>query len=204
MTTINTYLNDLCNILVDDDIDSKNNKQIKEIYENDNSLAIRVILKENKNYYLKIVNSFSLIADEEFSGLILDAINLSLQYDYKDLEDSNYTYLSGMILRNLLLERKRELKSDRKYLNNYDSISLDAIVLVGNVLESYEVSYKEIQLEDCINRSGISDIRKDILLTILNSRKKITQKEIGEQLGCSKQNINKHLKGISKELENLI
>ena len=205
MTTINTYLNDLCNLVVDDNIDSKNNKQIKDIYENDKSLAIRIILKENKNYYLKITNGFSLITDEEFSGLILDAINLSLQYDYEDLKDSNYIYLSGMILRNLLLDRKKELKSDKKYLNNYDSVSFEnKSILVDKTLQSYEISYKEIQLEDCINKSNISEIKKDILLIILNSRKRVTLEEIGKQLGCTKQNVSKHLKGISKDLENLI
>lgn len=192
-----------------EDINTHDNEKIKEIYEEDRSSAIALMLKQNHKYYKKVLKDYSKFDDDFLLGSLLDAINEALSdFSPEDISNINYMILSVNILKYKISHRndykeayKRTLDFDT--INSFENIKEKSKEPTEGIFDYCgELDpFKKIELESDIKSSNLTGMQKKILLFIIECEGKVTLRDIGEYFGFSKQNAWEHLQKIKENCD---
>jgi len=202
---MNNKLGDLLkNIEKDERIDTKNNYQIKRVYERDPNIAIKQVLKQNKGYYYKIISNYSFVSDSFILGAILDSINKALsQLNPKDVS-TTYVIYSGTILKHLVSEERKkgfaQKRGGKEKDTSFEKIQSEGYNFEEESLIRWEDNineFKRIELKDYIERSNeLLDIQKKIAKIYIEANGKVNQDDVSEKLGITQQAVSYHLSKI--------
>lgn len=188
-------------------IDTKDNKKIKDLYIVNKNRAIELLVKDNSNYYYEIVSDFKSISEEYLLGAILDSIYEALEKYELDNKDKTYITLSGIILKNKLINKIKHNSTKKKGGESKDS-SFDDIKNKGYDFDNKSVlnwrenlnGYSKFDIIDAINTNkNLSIIQKQIAIMCVKSEGRVFQEDLAKQFNMSQQAISYHLKKIRKE-----
>lgn len=200
--------------LINDNIDYTKVDNFKELCDENLSDAISFLLFENVNYYLTIVNDFHNLSNDFIVGAILDSIYKSIEeIDYCNTI-KNYIRLSGKILKRNLLDEvktknyyKRKIDSKNVDVGSYEDISRhnvgideDMIIKTNSPINSFD----KIEMRESVEKSNLIDIRKQILLIIIEGEAKVSVTDISKELNVSQPNITYHLNVLKKDHKTLL
>ena len=200
--------------ILNGDVDYTEINNFKNLCDTNISDAISLLLFNNINYYLTIVNDFHNLSNDFIVGSILDSIYIAIEeIDYcKSIH--NYIRFSGKILKRNLLDEvktknyyKRKIDSKNIEVDSFEDISRNNVGINEDMvidLNSPINKLDKVEMKESILNEDLLEIRREILLMIVEGEGKITVTDIADELGVSQQNISYHLKVLKNKKKTLL